>query len=207
MIEKPRKLPDLPATLSGPRPGDFAVGSAQSRAAARALVLARQPQLTQWNRECLLLVRISEYLHAAAWPSYSEMEQLPPCRHGWELGLEELEKLLEPLRRPLGPCPFARVEYATAHNRELLPGDILNSSDIKPSIQAEDLDEWRIIWDRLVPEYAFPFKWADGLLLCALRSMPPAKSAGGHLWISHPFGAKFPCTVGPGLKMKLSALF
>ena len=40
----------------------------------------------------------------------------------------------------------------------------------------------------------------------ALRSTPPAKSVGGHLWSSHPFGLRFLCTVGPGLKMKLWAL-
>jgi hypothetical protein len=45
------------ATVSQPRPGDFPVGCAKSRAAARALTLARQPQLTQYDLDCLLYRR------------------------------------------------------------------------------------------------------------------------------------------------------
>jgi hypothetical protein len=38
MIDKSRKESPLPATFQGPNPGDFPLGSMESRAAARAIV-------------------------------------------------------------------------------------------------------------------------------------------------------------------------
>ena len=42
MIDKPEKKRPLPATNSTPKPGDFPIGSAESRAAARMLATSRE---------------------------------------------------------------------------------------------------------------------------------------------------------------------
>ena len=64
MVETPRDKKRISATVLPPRAGDFTLRSAKSRAAARALVLARQPKMTREDLECLLIHRISRHLHA-----------------------------------------------------------------------------------------------------------------------------------------------
>jgi hypothetical protein len=179
----------VPATGSPPRPGDFPLGSVKSRAAARALALARQPQLTQWDLDCLLIERISRYLHASAWPSYSEMEKLPVWQRGWELvkSSPHFPKFLETVRQlgagKLGKCPFASSEFARAHGREAAAGDILIWTDLKPSTKAEHINEWRAIWVRRVPEYPFPFRHETGFLFVRLAEYavrePGRRTLGG----------------------------
>jgi hypothetical protein len=152
------------------QPSDFPLGSLESRAAARAIASARQPKLSQWDRECLLIERICGYLHAGAWPSYSEMEKLPVWQHGWELvkSSPNLPKFVETMRQlgsgKLTNCPFASIEFAAAHGRGPSAEDVLRWTDIKPTITAEHLDEWREIWKRRVPEYPFPFRHEGGFL-------------------------------------------
>jgi hypothetical protein len=170
------------ATVSQPRPGDFPVGSARSRAAARASISARQPELTQYDLECLLMERISRYLHAGAWPSYREMGKVPAWQHGWELiqSSPDFPKTLETMRqlgaRKLGACPFASGEFANANGRRPSPGDILRYTDLKPSIiTIEFVNEWRTIWERRVPEYAFPFRHEGGYLFVRLAEYAQEK--------------------------------
>src|SRR5690349_6955611 len=73
------------ATIPDLRPGDFPIGSARSRAAARALVSARQPKLTTADLDCLEVKRMTEYLCSGAQPSYSEMQKLLVWQRGWAL--------------------------------------------------------------------------------------------------------------------------
>ena len=47
---KPRKEPPLPATDSRPKPGDFPVGSLESRAAARAMLERHDQEEEDWIR-------------------------------------------------------------------------------------------------------------------------------------------------------------
>lgn len=170
MIEKAERKPPVTATDSGPRPGDFPIGSPESRAAARALISARGPKLTRYDRDCMEVVSITRLLHAGAWPSYSEMEKLSVWQRGWELVRSTVgfPKFLEAMRQigagKLCKCPFASCEFASAHGREASAGDILRWTDLKPSIKIEQVNKWRTIWERRVPEYPFPFKYQTGFL-------------------------------------------
>src|ERR1039458_1611491 len=113
MIEKTNPKPPVTATNSGPRPGDFPIGSPESRAAARALISARGPKLTRYDRDCMEIVSMTRLLHAGAWPSYSEIEKLPVWQRGWELFKSSVgfPKFLETMRQvgvgKLGKCLFA----------------------------------------------------------------------------------------------------
>lgn len=174
---------------TGPQPSDFPLGSPESRAAARAIASARQPKLTRWDHECLLIHRISGYLHAGAWPSYSETEKLPAWQRGWELvkSSDGFPKFLETMRQlgagKLGKCPFASSEFASAHGRDPSVGDILSWTALKPSITVEDVNGWRTIWERRVPEYSFPFKHGSGFAFVRLADYavrePNRRTLGG----------------------------
>jgi hypothetical protein len=170
VIEKAKRKPPITATDSGPRPGDFPIGSPESRAAARALISARVPKLTRYDRDCMEIVTMTRLLHAGAWPSYSEMEKLQVWQHGWELVRSSVgfPKFLETMREvgagKLGKCLFASSEFAGAHGREASAGDVLRWTVLKPCIKVEQVNEWRTIWERRVPEYPFPFKHQTGFL-------------------------------------------
>ena len=174
MIEKTKREPPVTATGSAPRPGDFPIGSPESRAAARALISARGPKLTQYDRDCMGIVSMTRLLHAGAWPSYSEMEKLPVWQRGWELVKSSVgfPKFLETMRQvgagKLCKCPFASSEFASAHGRDASAGDILRWTDLRPSIKVEHVTEWQAICDRRVPEYPFPFRYETGFLFVRL---------------------------------------
>jgi hypothetical protein len=116
------------------------------------------------------IVSITRLLHAGAWPSYSEMEKLPVWQHGWELfkSSDGFPKFLETMRQvgasKLCKCPFDSCEFARAYGREASAGDILRWTDLKSSIDVEHVNEWRMVWERRVPEYPFPFKHQTGFL-------------------------------------------
>ena len=198
MTETPRDKNPLSATVLPPRPGDFTLRCAKSRAAARALVLARQPKMTTEDLECLLIHRISGYLHAGAWPSYDEMEKLPVWQRGWELiraskGFNEWRENMRQLGAgKLGKCTFASREFVSAFGREPSVGDVLNWTDLKPSITAEHVNDWRVLWERRVPEYPFPFKHERGFLCVRVADyrsrVPGTRTIGGFepLWSEVP---------------------
>jgi hypothetical protein len=174
VIEKAKRKLPVTATDSGPRPGDFPIGSPKSRAAARAMISARVPKLTRYDRDCMEIVTMKRLLHAGAWPSYSEMEKLPAYQRGWELVKSSVgfPKFLETMRQvgagKLGKCMFASGEFAGAHGREASAGDILRWTDLKPSIKVEQVNDWRTMWERRVPEYPFPFRYEGGFLFVRL---------------------------------------
>jgi hypothetical protein len=183
MIENKRRKSALSATVSHPRPGDFPIGSAKSRAAARASISARQPQLTQYDLECLLIEKLSRYLRGSVSPSSKEIEKVPAWQHGWELIRSFpafrtwLAAILQVKGGKLGPCPFASLEFAKTHGRQHSAGDILRYTDLKPSgITIEDVNEWRTIWGRRVPEYSFPFRHEGGFLFVRLADYVREKS-------------------------------
>jgi hypothetical protein len=158
VIEKKNRNSGLPATTSQPRPGDFPLGSAQSRAAARAAISARQPQLSQYDVECLAIESLSHHLQGTAWPK--AMEKVPAWQHGRELikSSPDFPKWLEAMRqfgaRKFGPCPFASIAFIDAYGRQPSAGDVLKYMDLKqPAVTAEDVNELRSIWERRVPEY------------------------------------------------------
>ena len=101
MIEKAKQKPPVTATDLGPRPGDFPIGSPESRAAARALISARGPKLTRYDRDYMEIVSMTRLLHAGAWPSCSEMEKLLVWQHGSELVKSSVgfQKFLETMRQ------------------------------------------------------------------------------------------------------------
>src|SRR4051812_27307837 len=78
----------LPATTIGP--GDFPLGSAQSRAAARAMLQMRSSQhLSQDDQDALTLYRGASLLHADMTPDYSDLEARAVYKRGRELALQQ----------------------------------------------------------------------------------------------------------------------
>ena len=72
------------ATDSYPKPGDFPLGSPESRAAARARV-QRQTVLSPYDNDCLMLALCTIHLSGHAKPDYSWMERTEVYKRGWEI--------------------------------------------------------------------------------------------------------------------------
>jgi hypothetical protein len=170
MKTKETQPSDLATDPTSLRPGDFPLGSVKSRAVARALVSARQPKLTSGDLECLQIVRMTQYLHAGAWPSYSEMQKLPVWQRGRELvkASEGYEEYLEAMRQLGAGRPFNLGAIATMSGWKPSDGDIWRWMENNPPVTAERVEQWRAIWVRRVPEYSFPFKFESGILYVRL---------------------------------------
>ncbi len=126
------------------------------------------------------------------------MEKLPVWQRGWELvraskGFNEwLENMRQLGAGKLGKCTFASGEFVSAFGREPSVGDCPQLDGLKPSITAEHVNDWRVLWERRVPEYSFPFKHELGFLCVRVADyrlhIPGTRTIGGFepLWSEVP---------------------
>ncbi|HTZ33864.1 MAG TPA: hypothetical protein VMH31_15505, partial [Methylomirabilota bacterium] len=77
----------LPATNSAPQPGDFPLGSPESRAAARAKV-GRMQELTPYDSDCFLIYSMMACVNYQHSPNCSDIQEAEVYRRGWELWSE-----------------------------------------------------------------------------------------------------------------------
>jgi hypothetical protein len=136
MRSKFAELNDLPSIDSAacpfPTPGDFPLGSAASRAAAR-VTLQRRTSLTLFEEDCVLLSGCASLLTGEADPDYSWLERTAVYQRGFRLH-ERINGPIIPahLEPDYANSTFASTVFNLMHDRLAGPGDILRYEDLLP---------------------------------------------------------------------------
>jgi hypothetical protein len=146
------------ATYTGPKPGDFPVGSMESRAAARAVVehaKLHKDELSQEDEDALTLYNGACLLTSPMSPSYPELEATAAYRQGKEV----YERLHGPVIPGLPPpsIGFAALFFQHIFGREPVPGDVLSYQDVFCC----DLLRYTLFitaWHHQIPELLCPLK-------------------------------------------------
>jgi hypothetical protein len=159
------KVGGVAATVS---PADFAIGSPESRAAARAIAQKRR-ELSQEDEDCLTLYNY--------WPLINYRVA------GNDAGgfRDSVKRGTEISKRRDGPVipshedphhqrmSTASIQFEFCYNREPVPGDILTREDVEARYSETMLFvkyelTFRPVWERRTPTAPFPFKIEDGKL-------------------------------------------
>jgi hypothetical protein len=118
------------ATDSLPRPGDFPLGSPESRAVARAM-LQRKTALSPYDEDCYVLYSCTTHLSGHAKPDSHWLERTPPYIRGREVS--------DALFGPIIPChldpeyphrTMASIFFEAIHRRVPHPGDVLRYEEV-----------------------------------------------------------------------------
>ena len=120
-----------------PSPADFPLGSPQSRAAARALVVARKTphHLSQADEDALTIYCGMVYVDVRMTPSYEEIERLDVYARGEELHDARYGPILPKVETDRDwHRTRASSEFEHAFGREPETVDILRSSSSSPRI-------------------------------------------------------------------------
>jgi hypothetical protein len=118
---------EVPATQLSP--ADFPLGSPQSRAAARALLLAKAPRIapaTQFDEDALAIYSAMSYLDATMAPTYHDVEPTTAYIRGQELRDAVYGPIIPAhLDEHLKRYTRASGEFELAFGREPKAGDVL----------------------------------------------------------------------------------
>jgi hypothetical protein len=162
MMIPDRKHPSLPAT--GINPASFPLGSMESRAAIRALLLGRSA-LSDDDLDALVLYAGAVYLDATMKPNYRELEATAAYQRGAELcRLRRGPTLLAHLDQHLVRSSSASLEFEAVHEREPRAGDVLTFEDVARDRSAEFLVAFIDAWKRRLPGLVCPLKLEGGEL-------------------------------------------
>lgn len=160
----------LLATDSGPQPGDFPLGSVESRAAARAK-LRRSPYDSDcaevYNFAMLCKFAIGEFLNER------EVEETNVFKRGEEIEVPKGTEEYWRIEKPMGNfvrCFTAFNQFYYLHEERVpVSGDTLSYKEIEerhPDGRWEGwLREYQAAWARRLPQFPFPAKFEDGKVL------------------------------------------
>jgi len=157
------------ATVMMPCPGDFPLGSPESRAAARAM-LQRGTALSPYDVDCLTLYWCTTHLCGHAQPDSHWLERTPFYQRGVEIRDELYGPIIPSHLDPEYPRrTMASIYFEAFHNRLPVPGDILHYQDIanlysEKEVKAE-VEVIRGAWARRLPETPCPFRYEDSRML------------------------------------------
>jgi hypothetical protein len=155
-----RNYPSMPAT--GINPASFPLGSLQSRAAIRALLL-RRSALSDDDLDALVLYAGAVYLSARMTPSYRELEATAAYQRGTELYWQRRgPTLLAHLDQHLERSSPASLAFEGLNGREPMAGDTLSYEDVAGDQSAEFFAAFINSWDRRLPGLVCPLKLQDG---------------------------------------------
>jgi hypothetical protein len=170
------------ATHSGPRPGNYPLGSMESRAAARAMLAAQEPSFSEEEADAFVLYKGYFLLTARMSPDYHDVEQLEIYKLGknvYEAIYGEIVPMhLNPAAQRGTTASFA---FEMRFNREPEAGDVLHLSDVKAR-HREDVDGMRSfvdVWNRRVANLKCPFLVEENKLLCRMK---PDRIGQGPRW-------------------------
>ncbi len=128
MMIPERKYPSLPAT--GINPASFPLGSMESRAAIRALLLGRSA-LSDDDMDALVLYAGAVHLDATMKPSYRELEATAAYQRGAELCRQRRgSTVLAHLDQHLERSSAASLAFESVNGREPRAGDVLGYQDV-----------------------------------------------------------------------------
>jgi hypothetical protein len=158
------------ATDSTPQPGDFPLGSAESRAAARAKVQGEQ-RLTPYDRDCLLIQSMIPLTYAYA-PNVGDIESTEVGKRGWELrtAVHPIVPLHEDPFHQQGQrfqhCHNAYLHFYFLHHQFPGPGDVLHQKDVEArwgvQVVAHEVAAFRAAWARRLSQLPCPVKFDQG---------------------------------------------
>ncbi len=154
------------ATDTGPKPGDFPIGSLESRAAARAAVehaKQHKDELSPEDNDALTLSCGAPLLTSGMSPSYPELEATAAYTHGKEVR----EGLHGPVTPGL-PAPSigtAALSFKVRFGREPVAGDVLRYQDVF-LCDLVRYGKFITAWSRQIPELPCPLKIEDGHIFC-----------------------------------------
>lgn len=157
------------ATDSYPQPGDFPLGSPESRAAARAM-LQRRTRLSLYDVDCYALYACTTHLHAGADPDYQWKEKTDFYRRGREVRDELHGPIIPSHLDPEYPRrTSASIGFEATHGRLPEPGDILRYEEIAQFYSAEkvkaEVEQIQGVWARRLAETPCPFRYENGKML------------------------------------------
>ena len=175
---KPQKtqghMGTLLATYRGPKPGDFPLGSAESRAAARAM-LDETRKLSPYEKDCLLISQSETWLTSGTDPNWRDLEDTPFYKRGRELE--------DALYGPIIPYhldtkaqrqTWASIAFERIHRREPIAGETLRYEEVEKALPAA---RYKVFfkacgeaWERRLPNLTFPFRFEDGKLFRRVRN-------------------------------------
>jgi hypothetical protein len=160
MMIPDRKYPSLPAT--GINPASFPLGSMESRAAIRAMLL-RRSDLSDDDRDALVLYAGAVYLGARMTPSYRELEPTAAYQRDAELcRMRRGPTILAHLDQHLERSSPASLEFERVNGREPKAGDQLSYEDVARDQSSEFFAAFIDSWGRRLPGLACPLKLEHG---------------------------------------------
>lgn len=168
---------ELPATESSP--ADFPLGSPQSRAAARALLQAKAPRLSQsvqFDDDAYVIYRVvCEHFDATMDPTYHEVEPTEIYTRGKELRDRRHGPIIPiHLDEHAKRSTFASWEFESAFGREPEAGDMLRCYHVgimrNPELNSAWLGRFFEAWRRQLPHMVCPLKFEDSRLFKRLTS-------------------------------------
>ena len=161
------------ATHSGPKPGNYPLGSMESRAAARAMLAAQEPSFSEEETYAFVLYEgVSFRVTARMIPDYHDLEGLEIYKLGRKV-YEAIYGEIVPMH--LNPAAqrgtAASLAFELTFHREPEAGDVLHFSDVKAH-HSEDVDRMRAVvdvWNLRVANLHCPFRVEGGRLLCRMK--------------------------------------
>jgi hypothetical protein len=162
MMISGRDYPSLPAT--GINPASFPLGTLESRATIRALLLHRSA-LSDDDLDALVLYAGAVYLNAKMTPNYRELEATAAYQRGAELYRQRRgPTLLAHLDPHLERSSPASLEFERANGREPKAGDVLSYDDVARDRSTEFFAAFINAWNRRLPGLVCPLKLENGEL-------------------------------------------
>jgi hypothetical protein len=156
-----RTHPSVPAT--GINPASFPLGSTESRAAIRALLL-RRSALSDDDLDALVLYAGAFCLDARMTPNYRELEATTAYQRGAELYRQRRgPMLLAHLDQHLERSSPASLEFERVNGREPKAGDVLSYEDVARDRSVEIFTAFINAWGRRLPGLVCPLKLQDGV--------------------------------------------
>jgi hypothetical protein len=196
------------ATVSGLKPGDFPLGSLESRAAARAMLDAReageakQSELSDDDLDALVVYRESMWLTARMTPDYHDVEALPIYKRGKEVYETFFGKTIPAHLDPhFQRGTAASFAFGIAFHREPESGGILRYTDVKANYAQSIADVLLLteVWKQRLPNLPCPLRIEGDKLFCLMK---PERRG------EDPIGSRTtgqPNSTGGGLSVRRSA--
>ena len=156
-------------SVTGPKPGDFPLGSRASRAAARAVLERRKPVIS-YDKDCCTFYDSTVHLNGHARPDYSWMERTPYYQRGQEVRDRERGPVIPDYLDPEWPRrTFASIFFEHLIGGFPEPGDILRFADLaaifSPQKISAEVATIQGAWARRLPDELCPFGYQDGRML------------------------------------------
>ncbi len=160
-------------------PADFPLGSPQSRAAARALLQAKAPRMSQsvqFDEDAYVIYRVvCEHFDATMNPTYHEVEPTEVYTRGKEVRDTRHGPMIPfHLDEHAKRSTLASREFESAFGCEPKAGDMLRCYHVgimrNPELSSAWLGRFFGAWRRQLPQMICPLKFEDGRLLKRLTS-------------------------------------